>query len=643
MFRIMSNTFTNRSVLALLAAAALGVAAPAVHAQQLDDDERSTVTGWGWYYGVTAQTLDDAVADGYRITDIEIASESPLRFNACLVANSGEYAKTWWWYYGITSAQMTGFLNTNNARLIDQQPYDDGNGNTLFACVMIRNTGDDAAAWGRHFNVPLATIETYLANNSDMRLLDLDRYTIAGSPEYAAIYIRNTADHARSWWWYYNQTPAQIAAHIDTNNAMLTEIERGTNAGTYNVIMQRRPSGNPHWWWYYNVDNAFVVKALGQNGARLIDLKRTLVGTEYRYDVIMVNNSNELTTRVGDILRSTTDGCSGAYLKQINGPEFAGLNENMVFEPASMIKIVHHAYAMTQVQNSPIIDLGTPINVFSGYSGSCPQDNGPFQEALSSTLRAMMENSDNARTQAMRARWGEGNLNAFVAGLGMTRTMLNHRIGCAGGADGAIADGNEFTLRDAGVLYEQIATNLFTNANRQSLYSLMLDEAEEGLGGVGTVIDEEAPGFGFSPAQRQAFRDQTLYVRKHGSYTLCPAGGGCEEIQTRGGMVTLPFRVGCRGIARQFFVGTWVNEATNDANASAAAGDAFNELVRDRVRAAMATWDSCGCDWNFDGSLNSQDYFDFLGDFFSGDADFNNDRITNSQDFFDFLACFFAN
>lgn len=49
----------------------------------------------------------------------------------------------------------------------------------------------------------------------------------------------------------------------------------------------------------------------------------------------------------------------------------------------------------------------------------------------------------------------------------------------------------------------------------------------------------------------------------------------------------------------------------------------------------------CPCDWNQSGTVNSQDIFDFLSGFFTGDADFDGNGETTSQDFFSFLSCFF--
>jgi hypothetical protein len=50
----------------------------------------------------------------------------------------------------------------------------------------------------------------------------------------------------------------------------------------------------------------------------------------------------------------------------------------------------------------------------------------------------------------------------------------------------------------------------------------------------------------------------------------------------------------------------------------------------------------CPSDWDNSGLVNSQDFFNFLTDFFAATADINNSGATDSQDFFDFLTAFFG-
>jgi hypothetical protein len=51
---------------------------------------------------------------------------------------------------------------------------------------------------------------------------------------------------------------------------------------------------------------------------------------------------------------------------------------------------------------------------------------------------------------------------------------------------------------------------------------------------------------------------------------------------------------------------------------------------------------TCPANYNGKDGVNSQDFFDFLNDFFAGDADFNASGGTDSSDFFEFLEVFLA-
>jgi uncharacterized membrane protein len=89
----------------------------------------------------------------------------------------------------------------------------------------------------------------------------------------------------------------------------------------------------------------------------------------------------------------------------------------------------------------------------------------------------------------------------------------------------------------------------------------------------------------------------------------------------------------------------WSDFTVNDISSDATrfVGGAFNP--DGRAEAFIITIPRiCPADFNADGDVNSQDFFDFLNDFFATNpnADFNDDGAINSQDFFDFLNVFFA-
>jgi probable HAF family extracellular repeat protein len=87
----------------------------------------------------------------------------------------------------------------------------------------------------------------------------------------------------------------------------------------------------------------------------------------------------------------------------------------------------------------------------------------------------------------------------------------------------------------------------------------------------------------------------------------------------------------------------WRLESAQSINAS---GDIVGRGYRDGIPLAfiLEPASTCAADINLDGVVNSQDFFDYLQEFFVGAApgDFNADTILNSQDFFDFLTAFFA-
>ncbi|MCA8975748.1 MAG: serine hydrolase [Planctomycetes bacterium] len=548
--------------------------------------EMSTPTSHVALAGVSAGAINTHVASGLRLVDIEYRGLDLFgnpRFDATMMRHPGALSPAWWWYYGLTGSQVSSYLSSNQARLIDLEPYADPSGNLRFACIMQSNAGANAQSWWWYYN----TSTTYLSSQvsaHNARLVDIDTYTINGTTYYSGVMVGNTGANYRPWWWYLNVTGSQISSYINSNNARLYTLERLDN-GRFNCIMLRDATP-PGWYWWYGISLGDIVYLLDNYGVRAISLQSYLVGSTRYYAMVTINNSNALTTDVGYRMRSTTDGQVGCWLEQINGGNLAGLNGSTSFEPASTMKTLHHVHAMRRVSLGATT-LTTPINVFTNYSptnASCPIDSGPVTEQLQTVLRAMMENSDNARTQAITAYFGESNINATATALGMAGTSLNHRLGC--GAD-ALANPNRITLSDLHQLHERVA-NGYLGGYRNTFYDLML-EALSGLA-IDTLINTEAAALSLPSQTVTSFRNFTKMAHKGGNYGLNDNGTWIYH-RAEFGWISIPFISNDVLTPREYSFGAFVNRASNDNNArNAIYSQAIPELLRPTIRAALQSW-----------------------------------------------------
>ncbi|MDX2146415.1 MAG: serine hydrolase [Planctomycetota bacterium] len=622
-----SKTMKN-AIGALATAAAIFASGGLTPASALGDSGRDSnaITGWSYYTGVDLATVQGTINAGRRLVTLKVESANPLRFNVTTVNNSGEYAEGgWWWYYNATAQDVSNLLAQNNGRLISLSSYDAGGGVRRFAIVMVRNTGSSAKTWWWYTSRSQAEISNLLSQNN-ARLVDLHSDDIGGTRVYHAVMVRRSGADNIGWGWHVNADSTTISNWIDNTGQRLIDLQVvDDNPLRFNAVYEQR-QGQGWWWWFGQTFQQLEDKP-SQYAARVFDQQRYSTASGDRFAFLMLDNANDLTLRTRNILLNQ-DGRFGFFLKEVGGSTLASLNADDVFEPASTIKALHHVHAMRQVQNGAI-SLNSNITVFSGYSGSCPQDTGSFVEPLQTTLQRMMENSDNARTQAVRVRFGEANINATAAALGMTNSELNHRIGCGGEA---IANPNDLTPRDIAELYEDVAQGYLSGSTRDTFWNLMLG----GTGNVARVeniIIAEANAAGLSATERAAFLNATRQYWKGGNYGLC--SGGCVFHRGEGGYLRLPFKQFAQIVNREYVYGVFINDATNDNQAATAIGSASVEIHRDAIREAIATW-ACPADYNGSGQADFFDYLDFVEFYEANDrrADFNGD---GQVDFFDYL------
>ncbi|MEM9378784.1 MAG: serine hydrolase [Planctomycetota bacterium] len=565
-------------------------AAPAARADPQTDVV--TPTAWLWRANVSLTTLNADIANGYRIVDLEVEDDSPLRFSAVLVRNTGDYAKGWWWYYGQTSSQVTSRLSQHNARLIDVEPYQTPSG-TRYAIVLIPNGGSDfALQHGWRTGNTFQGVVNWLNANPTRRITDIQQYVSAGNLRYAFVWVQNTGQLQSPFWVYMNATGAQISSALSSNNARLIDLESHDSTGRFSAVMV--PNDGNAWWWLTNISGGDVDRLANQFASRMIDLERYVsTSGSIRYSMVLRRNENDLTVTANGQMRNflPLGATSGLVLREYNGATstMAGNFEDRSFEPASLMKTVHHFVASREVAlgnkswNSVVIER-------PGLNGSCPTGTGISVRTLRDVCRDMMESSSNTATEAVREYFGTSFILSRAAIFGATGVALNHTLGCLCGMQR-----NELTLMDLADLHEAVVAGALGN-ERDDFYELMSNGTNFGMGSYSTAdaLDDELNASSLSAVERDSFRAGVRLAHKGGSYT-CVFGLNREVHRSRGAYVRLPFRAGCGTVPREYFIGAWVNDADTSSQGNDAVGVGVYTLFRDRVRAAIDSWEAASC------------------------------------------------
>ncbi|MFL5824267.1 MAG: serine hydrolase [Solirubrobacteraceae bacterium] len=554
-------------VVAIMAAAAVPALADSTAAT--GDESVSVPTAWHVYTGLTPAQITHALGNSNRLVELRRAANGT--FTVAMVANSGAYAvSSWWWYYNASAAAVNNYLSTNHARLISV----DRNPGGTFNVIMVANTGRAARSWWWYHGVTAAQISGYVSGNN-ARLVSLSADPGSSPQKYTAVMVSNTRADAKSWWWYYNATTAQVNSYLSSNHARLVDVDVEPN-GHFDVIMVHEAgSDNKAWKWYHGTSASSLVNIALNTGYRVFMIEPYPSGGKTVYVGLMIDNLAAEPRRVENLLESgySKNGLSGAKygfeVKPIGSSPVLAFQNAAKYEPASAVKALYNLYAEFQVQLGND-SLSSPFTYWYKPSAPsnkdvCPLDysntaSNKVNTTLEDGLTRMMQVSDNRTTQGTDLRYGRANVNSFASIIGMKGTFIHQTLGCGTKNGGYVTT----TLNDMTKLYEGVWTNTLLNSTRSgTFFARMLGGTLSNSDPLATVINQEAASQGKSGIASQ-FISNTTWRAKGGSYDICPASGNCSPPyvydRSEAGVLTLPFKSAGSISGHTYAYGFWVND-----------------------------------------------------------------------------------
>jgi hypothetical protein len=156
---------------------------------------------------------------------------------------------------------------------------------------------DAQTGWWWYYNQTAAEI-TDIINDNDARIVDIE--VVSTDPlRFTAAFVHNTGVYESGWWWYYGVTVNEISTFLEQNTGRLIDIERYVDSSSGRelfacVMVPNTGDQAKNWWWYVGTFPWDVEAYIDTNNARLVDIESYDVsGVGRLYAVIMIENAGD--------------------------------------------------------------------------------------------------------------------------------------------------------------------------------------------------------------------------------------------------------------------------------------------------------------------------------------------------------------
>jgi CubicO group peptidase (beta-lactamase class C family) len=150
----------------------------------------------------------------------------------------------WWWFARASEAEIVARLD-EGFRLVDLEVVE---ANPIrFAAVLVRNTGAYAKTWWWYFDRTEAEIRD-LAALHDARLIRVQPYDSGAGLRFAAIMVRETGQDNTTWGWLSATTIENVRDRVYNRNARIIDIEPYEVGGIlrYSALLDNAITGGPN-------------------------------------------------------------------------------------------------------------------------------------------------------------------------------------------------------------------------------------------------------------------------------------------------------------------------------------------------------------------------------------------------------------